>query len=215
MISTAIRRVVSWYLSQLDSFPILTKSLTAGVISWFGDYSSQMLEHRVKNRKRPRRSYHVRRGLASLVDGICISGPVMHWVYDWLEQISPAHASNTAVMVHVVADSLLLDSLFVATEIIGTGLVEGYKFRQDILPQLERDYADTLKAGWATSVALIPIEYVCFRYFPLMLRTVVMNLADVVWGGVVSFMTHRNRQTMHDAAVFGVAANNDSVARCH
>jgi hypothetical protein len=97
-------------------------------------------------------------------------------------------------MIHVVADSLVLDSLFVGTAMIGTGLLEGYKFRQDIVPQLKRDYAPTLKAGWATSVTLMPLVFLCFRFLPLTLRTVAMNLTDVVWGGIVYFMAHRSRQ---------------------
>jgi hypothetical protein len=131
--------------------------------------------------------------MAILVDGLFVSGPIMHWGYNAMERILPV-GGHVAAMIHVIADSIVLDSLFVATAMIGTGLLEGYKFRKDILPQLKRDYAPTVKAGWATSVTLMPLVFVCFRFLPVTLRTVAMNLTDVVWNGIISFMAHRNRQ---------------------
>jgi hypothetical protein len=183
---------MAWYLTQLDAFPLVTKSVTSGIIGLAGDFCAQLLEAKFlkKNNGKP---YDVRRGMAILVDGLFVSGPIMHWGYDTMERILPV-GGNVAAMIHVIADSIVLDSLFVATAMIGTGLLEGYKFRKDILPQLKRDYAPTVKAGWATSVTLMPLVFVCFRFLPVTLRTVAINLTDVIWNGIISFMAHRNRQ---------------------
>ena len=198
-------------MAQLDAFPLITKSLTSGVIGAVGDYFAQWLEYRLgrrranssnKNALSIHGTYDVRRGLAILMDGIFISGPIMHWGYDLFEHIMPiAQGRSLAAMIHVVADSIVLDSIFVGTAIVGTGLMEGYKLRKDIVPQLKRDYADTLKASWATSATLLPLEFVCFRFLPVTLRTLAMNLTDVIWGGIISFMAHRSRHKDDDATL--------------
>jgi hypothetical protein len=194
----------TWYLAQLDAFPLITKSVTSGVIGVVGDYAAQWLECRLgrrsanscnKNTLSIHETYDARRGLAILVDGMLISGPIMHFGYNLFEQIVPiAQGRSLAAMIHVVADSIVLDSIFVGTAMVGTGLMEGYRFRKDIVPQLKRDYANTLKASWCTSATLLPLEFVCFRFLPVTLRTLAMNLTDVIWGGVVSFMAHRSRR---------------------
>ena len=200
MPTSVARQSMTWYLTRLDAFPLVTKSVTSGIIGVVGDFCAQSLEHRLKRSQRRRQddganAYDARRGMAILLDGMFVSGPIMHWGYDWFERIIPTTGGgNLAAMIHVVADSLVLDSLFVATAIIGTGLLEGFKFRNDILPQLKRDYAPTLKAGWATSVTLMPLQFVCFRFLPVTLRTIAMNLTDVIWNGIISFMAHRSRQ---------------------
>lgn len=201
--ASVARQGTHWYLAQLKASPLITKSITSGVIGVCGDYCAQWLEYRLRRRKRlssdgqeqQHMTYNARRGLAILVDSLLISGPLMHWGYNLFEHIIPSGRSLGAIA-HVIADSILLDTIFVGTAIVGTGLVEGYKFQKDICPQLQRDYGETLKASWATSATLLPLEFVCFRYLPVTLRTLAMNLTDVLWGGVISFMAHKARQ--HD-----------------
>jgi len=201
----------TWYMAQLNAYPLITKSVTSGVIGVMGDFLAQCLERRMQ-RKRTHHSnettqslhgsYDMRRGLAILIDGIFVSGPIMHWGYNWFERIVPiSQGRSLAAMIHVVADFLILDSIFVGTAIMGTGLIEGYRFRKDIVPQLKRDYAATLKAGWATNATLMPLGFVCFRFLPVTLRTVAMNLMDVIWNGIISFMAHRSRQKENPASL--------------
>lgn len=212
MSTSMAQQGVSWYLTQLNTFPLITKSITSGLIGVVGDFFAQWVEYRLGRRRTTTAAaaatlnnngnhfsihgmYDARRGMAILVDGMFVSGPMMHWGYDFLEKIIPisSGAASLAAMIHVVADSLVLDSIFVGTAMVGTGLLEGYKFRKDVIPQLKRDYAATLKAGWTTSATLIPLQFVCFRFLPVTLRTVAMNLTDVIWNGIISFMAHRSR----------------------
>jgi len=134
---TGFQNGVAWYLTQLEASPIITKSITSGIIGIFGDYFAQLLEFKMKRRRRKSSKwkdclsihghYDTRRGLAILGDGLFISGPLMHWAYNRFEAILPIDG-HWAAMTHVVADSILLDSVFVTTAFIMTGLLEGYSF---------------------------------------------------------------------------------------
>jgi hypothetical protein len=201
---------------RLTASPVITKSVTAGVIGIIGDYMAQWLEYMMERRKNPEHErsslvrglsihgrYSFRRGLSILTDGIFISGPLMHFGYNLFESIMPINvgggSSSLAAMVHVVADSVILDSIFVASTFIVTGIMEGYTYKQ-LVPQLRSDYVPTLKASWVTSFFLLPFEFACFRYLPLTFRVMSVNFLDVVWDAVVSFMAHRSRKhDLHDA----------------
>lgn len=207
---------IGWYFLQLQAAPLITKSITSGVIGICGDYMAQVLEFKLKERRRRqskkthftnwwdrlsiRGTYNKRRGLAILCDGFFISGPLMHWAYDAFEHVLPI-TGHLSALVHVVADWLLLDSVLVATAFVITGLLEGYGFFRDIVPQFRSDFPGALKASWTTSLTLMPLEYVCFRYLPVSFRTLAMSVTDVIWDAVVSFMAHKNRKVIdtHEA----------------
>ena len=193
----------SWYMAKLSTNPILTKAATAGVIGVIGDYMAQQLERFLDRKSHAvapptEHSYDARRGLSIAMDGLFISGPLMHFGYEIFEWLLPINrggsASTLAAMSHVLADSVVLDSIFVATTFLVTGFVEGMKPRQ-LRSQFKSDYMSTLKASWVTSTLLMPIEIACFRFLPLSLRVLAVNFIDVIWDGVISFMAHRNRKS--------------------
>ena len=205
LLSRATQAFFLWYMAQLTANPIATKSVTAGVIGAVGDYMAQGLDRLLESKSAKsnvERSfefrYDARRGLSCLLYGLLISGPLMHLAYDLFETILPVSTgaagagSGLAAISHVLADSIFLDSLFVATTFIVTGVMEGYNRRQ-IGSQLKSDYLPTLKASWVTSLGLLPIEFLCFRYLPVSLRVMAVNFIDVIWDTVISFMAHRSR----------------------
>lgn len=51
-------------------------------------------------------------------------------------------------------------------------------------------YVPTLKASVATSSALMPLQFLSFRFLPVQLRVLSVNAVDLVWTGVVSFVSH-------------------------
>jgi len=143
-------------------------------------------------------TYNIRRGIARFLECLLISSPLMHYGYDLFERIVPTtsssstasglHASLAAVS-HVVADSVFLDGIFVMTGIIATGLLEGHPLRK-VLPNLRNVYVPTLKASVVTSSALMPLQFLSFRFLPVQLRVLSVNAVDLIWTGVVSFVSH-------------------------
>lgn len=142
-------------------------------------------------------NYNFRRGLARFLECMLISSPLMHYGYDLFERIvptTPTHAvsglySCLAALSHVVADSVFLDGIFVMTGIIATSLMEGHPLRK-VLPNLRSVYVPTLKASVVTSSALMPLQFLSFRFLPVQLRVLSVNAVDLIWTGVVSFVSH-------------------------
>jgi hypothetical protein len=189
----------TWYTGVLHQFPLITKSLTTAVIGVLGDTAAQFLEERIRAKKggtnmEPLRRYDQRRGLAVFGDSLLISGPLLHVAYNVLESVIPVAGpyASLAAMSHVVIDNFLLDAVFVAAMFVSTGIVEGYT--KQILPQLKKDYFNTIKTGWATSIALMPFVFVCFRFLPLSFRVLGMNIIDIFWEAIISYMVHRRRR---------------------
>jgi hypothetical protein len=75
-------QAMGWYMHQLAVHPVPVKSLSAGLVGLVGDAIAQYFLTGKGHR------YHVRRGLALLVDGV-VSGPFMHVAYEWMERIVP------------------------------------------------------------------------------------------------------------------------------
>ena len=210
----------NWYLQQLECAPLITKCITGGLISFLGDYGAQWFEYTQQfngNKKQGAKkletvdmadklhlakrlliqgTYNFRRGMARFVECLLISSPLMHYGYDLFERIVPtstAAASGSysclAAFSHVVADSVFLDGIFVMTGIIATGLLEGHSLKK-VLSNLRNVYMPTLKASVMTSSALMPLQFLSFRFLPVQLRVLSVNAVDLIWTGVVSCVSH-------------------------
>ena len=196
--------VIAWYMTRLNENPILTKSISAGVIACVADYGAQWLQHLLRNPEKVDQpslldvcsiygQYSGRRGISTLADGLFISGPLMHFSYEFMETVLPiAGGAWQAAIVHVLADSVFLDSILVASRFFTTGLMEGLPLRH-LLPQFQSVYVPSLKASWVTSLLMSPLQFSCFRFLPLSVRVLSVNILDVIWDAVISFMTHRSR----------------------
>ena len=53
-------------------------------------------------------------------------------------------------------------------------------------------------ATWKVDLYLVPIEYILFGYFPLKVRVLGMNVIDLVWDGIVSFVIHHEEEDESD-----------------
>jgi hypothetical protein len=204
-LSTGVSKFTNWYLVQLAAFPLITKAITTGVIGFTGDAAAQMVEERIRSRKEDsslwgKKKYDRRRGVSILADGVLVSGPLLHIMYNWLEHLVPVAgttglAASLAALTQVLIDDFVLDSIFVAIMFVTTGIGEGHARR--IIPQFQNEYFSIVRASWATSIALIPIQFMCFRFLPLSFRVLGINFIDIIWGATVSFMAHRNRKGHH------------------
>jgi len=192
---SALSRISGWYLIMLSTRPIITKSLTSGGMGLIGDLIAQKCEGHFVSDQNNTSTIKGRRTFALFMDGL-FSGPVMHFAYEFFEMILPTSGtvSSFAAISHCIADTLFLDSFFIATSFFYTGLVEGLSVRRDIIPQLRKDYIPAVKAGFLSSTGLMPLEFLIFRFLPLSIRPFAVNFLDIIWCAVISFMTHRSRQ---------------------
>eukprot|EP00980_Cylindrotheca_fusiformis_P025697 scaffold14497_cov119-Cylindrotheca_fusiformis.AAC.1 len=197
--AAAFTKCSKWYIGFLASHPLYTKACTSAVIGLVGDAAAQYLEEKKRIRNEGNadgaRKYDQRRGLSIVADGLFISGPLMHIVYDCMEAIVPVTGGilppSVAALAQVLMDNIFVDALFVAITYISTGIIEGHGMKT--LLHFKEDFARTVKTGWATSFLLMPLTFMCFRFLPISFRVLGINLVDVIWDGVLSFEVHKNR----------------------
>ena len=191
-----------WYTSCLAAFPLYTKASTTAFISFLADATAQFQEERIRVKESgfnfDLQNYDRRRGLAKVCDSAFISGPLLHFSYGLLESLIPVASfsgwyASLAALSHVLIDDFIVDAVFIAIMFVSTGIGEGYS-RKQLIPQFKRDYFPTVRAGWATSVVVLPLEFCLFRFLPLNYRVLGMNFIDIIWEAVVSFMVHKRRR---------------------
>lgn len=206
----------SWYLKALEEHPLLTKSATTGLIQFVGDCGAQYYEnlnttkalsssaskstHKevvdgMPHRITPpwMRLYDFRRGLSLFADGLVLSGPMLHYSYQWMEKVLPTGGGGWKPVVgHILIDDYILDATYITLSLVFTGISEGHG--KELTSIFRNDYWPTMAASWCTNLALVPLEFFCFGYLSVQFRPLFMNFVDLLWNAVVSFMSHRSRR---------------------
>lgn len=182
------------YRVALETRPLRTKALTCAALDVVGDGVAQGIEGGAVGRWR--------RTLATALEGLLFSGPVLHLAYGALERAFPTHGAGASrrALLHVAADQLILDPIFVLSYVFFTGAIEARPFVCDVLPSLRGEYWHTLKGAWATSLCIAPVQWAAFRFLPVQYRVLYVNLEDIVWASVVSFRRHTAPGALSDAA---------------
>ena len=191
---------LSWrYMDILEKFPVLTKSVTTGWMQLMGDYFAQLIENRNRFQGSGvvgvswNREYDLRRGLSLFADGLILSGPLLHFAFELMERVFPTseEKATIAALVHVILNDYLIDTIYLALSFVFVAVAEGHI--KDLATIFRQDFWATVKASWATSLALIPFEFICFRYLSVTFRVLFMNVVDIFWGAIISFTAHRSR----------------------
>jgi hypothetical protein len=198
-ILTLSSKFSEWYITNLEDSPVLTKSLTTAFIQFIGDYMAQLFEaYRIRSETTSfldlNRNYDLRRALSLSADGMFLSGPLLHYAFELLEAFFPIdeeHASSAALF-HVIVNDYVIDTIYLFLSFFFVAVAEGHV--KDLMAIFRKDFVATLKASWGISIALIPVEFVCFRYLSVSFRVLAMNFIDILWGAIVSFVAHRSRR---------------------
>ena len=195
---SAVMSFLSFYFGLLVRFPLLTKSMTSGIIGGAGDLLAQTVERNLqRSTKGLAEPISLRRSLCVAAEGLFVSGPLMHYTYDLMDYWIPVEAATGSLqkwalsLLQVLLDCVVMDALFVATLMVTTAILEGKAKR--IPRELRTEYLDGVKAAWASSLCFAPMQCALFRYVPISLRVLAMNVQDIVWNASVSYVAHRNR----------------------
>jgi hypothetical protein len=143
----------AWYMMCLDSYPLITKCITGGVVALLGDYGAQLFEYssassaaatttlsttetaattttkrKSSARKRMTLSdWDRRRGIARFLECLLISTPLMHMGYDYFEHILPIAGSSTATTgIHkcfATLSHIVADSVLLDGISVGTAII--------------------------------------------------------------------------------------------
>ena len=156
--------------------------------------------------------YNKRRCLVNIITNLFITTSIYHYGYEMLEYYLPS-----SKLLQVGIDCIIFDALFVLLFYISANTIEknGEEEKEKIQRQQQQqsnnrnnNYKENLShtsmllaailATWKVDLYLVPIEYILFGYFPLKVRVLGMNVIDLVWDGIVSFVIHHEEEDESD-----------------
>jgi Mpv17 / PMP22 family len=202
------RRQSNEYLRFLDEFPLITKSATAGMVSFVGDLLAQSLIGGGVQYHHHHDSIDWNRAATVAAEGLFVAGPLLHLAYDWMDQhltflaapdsnaTPPTSVGGATVflssLVQVLLDIFVMDTIFAMTLLLVSAILQR-RTRRQIYDEVRTEYLSTVVAAWGSSLLMSPIQFCNFQFVPVQFRVLITNVQDVVWNAVVSYMAHRHR----------------------
>ncbi|XP_057181780.1 peroxisomal membrane protein 2 [Triplophysa rosa] len=170
-------RVLQQYLLLLKKYPILTKSVTSGILSSFGNLLSQALESSKNNKeKSPRKKINVLGPVHFAIYGLVITGPVSHYFYHILEVLFPTTVPYCLVK-RLLLERLIFAPAFLLLFYVVMNALEG-KTIGDLQKKLTTTYWPSLKMNWKVWT---PFQFININYIPAQFRVLFANIVALFW----------------------------------
>ena len=164
-------------MHALDTSPVITKAVTAAVLSVVSDMIAQTLIN-------SSHGYNLRSLFNQFVIGLFIRGPWVHYWYLLLDKMFAAlgfagkHADDwTAVVGKVLIDQLTFGPFFHFIYFVAIGILDG-RDADSIYKHVQRDYLRTLLMNY-TVWPLVNI--INFKFVPPNLRVLFGNVIAIAW----------------------------------
>ncbi|KAI9105764.1 hypothetical protein DFS34DRAFT_27878 [Phlyctochytrium arcticum] len=195
------------YLVLLEERPLLTKSLSAGAIGVAGDIIAQRIdqppstvkEELVRNERGDvtgsrtrtipgKKSWDAQRTLRLGLYGMLLGAPLTHGWYKILDARFGSSMSLSTSLKKVATDQILAAAPFTCLFFVANSAMEGCN-RAEIVHRVKTNVWPTLKANWMIWPAALALN---FRFVPLKLRVLVVNILGLGWGTYLSMVQHRH-----------------------
>ena len=171
----------STYLALLAAKPLLTKSITAGVILGASDTAGQLivLAQESPPPPAPPPTFSLSRALRFAFFGFALQAPWNHFYYLLLDGALPPTVDPITITtgVKVLIDQFLQAPFFTVLIFAFLGFLEG-KSLDEIKQKLSDSYVSTLKKNW---LLWIPATVVNIGFCPPDLRVLYLNVVSFFW----------------------------------
>lgn len=168
---------ISWYLGMIEARPVLTKSITAGLIFTAADVSSQMIT------LTPSDSFDPIRTLRMAGYGMLISGPSLHLWFNFASKLVPKR-DLFSTLKKMILGQTVYGPIMTAIFFSSNAAVQG-ESGAEIVARLKRDMIPTLING----LVYWPMcDFITFRYIPVRLQPLVSNSFSFLWTIYITYM---------------------------
>jgi hypothetical protein len=174
------------YNTVLETDPLLTKSITAGVILGAADFAGQALENKLADSNK---EVDWARAARFSFFGFILQAPWNHFYYILLDGALPPTADplTATTGIKVAIDQFIQAPIFTALIFFFLGTLEG-KSVDDVKRQLQADYKDTMLANWKLWV---PATFVNIAFCPPQLRVLFLNCVFFFWSIFLSLKLNK------------------------
>ena len=184
------------YNKCLAEKPLITKSITSGVISFFADIMCQKYFPAEKGDK-----IDWKRTAKFTVLGTFLTGPLLHYWYGFLMAKIPGSGS-LATLYRVAMDQLLFAPFCIIPAFFSCALLlDGTP--ENIPAKLKADWAPTMVANLSLWV---PSQFINFRLVPAQFQVLFANVVGLFWNVYLSAQTNK---ALVDAPTATTAAGDD------
>lgn len=185
----------AWYSQKLDTHPIMTKSISAFIVTGFGNVMSQAVasDDDGDNEEALDKQSTVdwnRAGRFAMLNAV-ISAPIFHFWYNYLSKAVPG-TTVLAVAKRVFWDEFVFSPVFLPMFVSCIWIVEGSPLHK-IPTMVYEEVPSILVAEWALWV---PTMAFSFRYIPVKFQVLVINSVGIFWYAFLSYSA-KSAHTKH------------------
>mmetsp|Transcript_3661 Transcript_3661/g.6889 ORF Transcript_3661/g.6889 Transcript_3661/m.6889 type:complete len:327 (+) Transcript_3661:119-1099(+) len=185
---SSFQSLFDWYSKKLDTHPILTKCISAGIISSLGNILAQGITHQQNEQQHgsqsdkgigvQQKAFEVdfaQMGRFTLLN-VTFVAPVLHHWYQFINRTVPGRSFNR-VLQRTFYDEFVFSPVYLTAFLGMLWKLEGAK-NQDILKMVQSECPSIIVAEW---IIWVPTMVVTFRYVPVKFQVLVINIIGVVW----------------------------------
>lgn len=184
---SSLSRIFTWYSIKLETQPLVTKSVTSGIVAGSGDVLCQIIVHRSPS------PYHVdgreetvaidkNRTFRFFLLGAVLVAPTTHHWYRTLLNIFPANTLKGAFQ-RTLLDQALFAPVFIPTFMASAMALAGEEC-DEIIPIIRERYADLVLKNW---ILWVPAQLFNFRFVPAKFQVLFSNCVALLWNAYFSF----------------------------
>jgi len=188
---SVVQQTLTWYSHQLDTYPLLTKAITSGVVAGVGDGICQYI---VASREgNEDTEWNALRTGRFAVLGLGLTAPIAHYWFGYLAKALPgSHAA--AVAKRVALDQVVYSPLLNIAWLSSMWTLESFSEPTKVATSESIDYASRLRntlpgiiaASWTYWTPVIALN---FRFVPVKYQVLYTNMAALVWTVYLSHAT--------------------------
>ncbi|EDO32785.1 predicted protein [Nematostella vectensis] len=176
---TLLEQLIVQYSYYLQTHPILTKSITSAITSGLGQLVSQLAAKRATGQNINYRAIAAFSGF-----GFLVTGPLVHYFYNYLEQFVPRGVPFSKAK-KLFIDRLIFSPPFYLLFFYIVAIFEG-KSNKEAIARIKANYWGALKM----SLKVWPlVQFVNFTYIPVQYRVLFANLVALFWSIYLSTKT--------------------------
>jgi protein Mpv17 len=185
-----IRAGIKWWTSKLHSHPYTTQILTNGPLWGAGDAASQLLiEDEFDWLRAGRMAFY----------GFAVAGPLYCWWYKYIDVLAHPFLKRgvwTYLGGKVFLDQLVFEPPYLAQFFVTHSILETGLDPEPIKNKLKNEYL----SAFAVDCAVWPAaQLLNFRFVPLHLQAVYVNVISLGWAGFLSFVNARSEKQLRAA----------------
>ncbi|KAL3835314.1 hypothetical protein ACJIZ3_010050 [Penstemon smallii] len=170
--------LLSWYMSLLAKYPMMTKAVTSALLTLVGDLVCQLAIDQVP-------SLDLKRTLIFTLLGLVLVGPTLHFWYLYLSKLITTPGASGAVM-RLLLDQFIFAPIFIGTFLSTLVTLEGRPSL--VIPKLKQEWFSSVLANWQL---WIPFQFLNFRFVPQQFQVLAANFIALVWNVILSYKAHK------------------------